>query len=187
MSETSSRGALVIFDSRYGHTWKVAEALARGLRSVPTILAKVRAVQDVHSDDLEAATLIAIGGPKEFFATSTHIREFFGRIGGYDLHGKFGFAFDTHARGRKSLTASGSIGRHMASLGLTQLEPRRSALTEAVPSASNPEPGAVHLAQGSEEEFEQLGRELGDHLMREIDRGRAAAVASDVGTTVAPA
>lgn len=160
----SERRVLVVYDTRYGNTWKVAEALTEGLGSVAGVVATCRPVDQVHSDDLEQAGCVVIGGPTEFFSTSHHVKEFFQRIGGYDLHRKYGFAFDTHAHGRFSGSAAKSIERTMKALGMSMLEPRQSAFT-ADPAGGGGTGRRPSLEPGSEEHFRALGAELGRALL----------------------
>lgn len=163
------RIALVVFDSRWGNTGRIAEALARGLRRVGGIEAACRNVAQVGSDEIERASLIAIGGPTEYFSESSHLKAFFERFGGFDYHGKYGFAFDTHVNSPLSGGAAGWIERHMRALGFYQLRPHRSAFTVPTPAVSPGTwagPGQIELAPGMEQEFETLGIELGHLFLR---------------------
>lgn len=164
----------VIFDSRYGTTARLAQALARGLGQVPGIVAETDFVPEVHSDVLERSELLIIGGPTEFFSASHHLREFFNLIGAYDLHGKFGFAFDTHAARPLSGSAARFIERHLKALRVTLLEPRESGLVEDGPPGPNAQ--RLHLATGSEAHFEELGRTLGKDLLTAMQRRRRSPI-----------
>jgi len=53
--------ALVVYESMYGNTHHVAEAIAEGLR--PSLDASVSAVADVTSDSLADVDLLVVGGP----------------------------------------------------------------------------------------------------------------------------
>ena len=162
----SDRRVLVIYDTRYGNTWKVAAALTEGLGSVAGVEAACRPLDQVRSDDLEVAECIIIGGPTEFFSTSHHMKEFFRRISGYDLHRKYGFAFDTHARGRLAGSAATSIERQMKTLGMAMLEPHQSAFTlDPTGGRVGGNRGRPSLEAGSEEHFRSIGAELGRSLL----------------------
>jgi len=158
------RRALVVFDSRWGNTARIAEALARGLRQVPGVTATCRSIAQVGSDELELASLVAIGGPTEFFAESSSLKRFFDRIGGFDYGGKFGFAFDTHVNSPLSGGAAGWIERRMRALGFQPIAPHRSAYTVPRPASEAggwARAGQIDLSPGMEREFEALGTELG--------------------------
>ena len=155
--------AAVIFDSRHGTTARIAEALLRGLRKVKGLSVEIDFASEVRSDVLERSDLIVVGGPTEFFSASHHMKEFFGLIGAYDLHGKFGFAFDTHAARPLSGHASRFIQRHMEQMGVTFLEPRASALVENGSDGSSSL--QIHLQPGAETHFETVGEQLGHELV----------------------
>ncbi len=162
----------VIYDSRYGTTEKVAEALVRGLGKVDGLAAELDFAPDVHSDVLDRSDLIIIGGPTEYLSASSHLRQLFGRIGGYDLHDKFGFAFDTHAARPFSGSAAHFIERALKRLRVTLLEPSSSALVEDGADAAGT--GAIHLAGGTEAHFEEIGQKLGQDLLKAVQERRAA-------------
>ncbi len=164
----AEREALVIFDSRYGNTARIAQALARGLQQVEGIEARLGYAPDVGSELLENAQFLLMGGPTEYFTASSHIKEFFARCGAFNLRGKFGFAFDTHAHARVSGSAARYIEKELKAMGVHLLEPRESAWTEVHPRA----PGAggltakpVELAPGMEKKFEEIGTSLGREFL----------------------
>ncbi|HXQ93797.1 MAG TPA: flavodoxin domain-containing protein [Thermoplasmata archaeon] len=159
--------ALVIYDTRYGNTFRIAEALTRGLQTVSGVIASCRNQAEVHDDLLQDADLLVIGGPTEYFSASPHIREFFNRIGGFELKGKFGFAFDTHAPSPLSGHASRLIEKDLKRMGVTLLEPRHSAITQSTRGTAA---GNVHveLAPDAVAEFEKIGHQLGQELLEAI-------------------
>ncbi|MCI4339759.1 MAG: hypothetical protein L3K06_03755 [Thermoplasmata archaeon] len=157
------RHALVVYDTRYGNTFRIAEALTRGLQQVPGITAACRNQSEVRAEHLEEADLVVIGGPTEYFTASLHIREFFNRIGGYSLRGKLGFAFDTHAANPLSGSASRLIEKDLRRMGARILEPRRTAVTNAAGSMATGD-GRIELAPAIVAEFETIGRHLGQEL-----------------------
>ena len=169
---TRMRRALVIFDSRYGNTVHIAEALARGLRSVPGLDAELDFAPNVTWSKIEATNLLLVGGPTEYLRASDHIRELFSRMGGVDLHRKFAFAFDTHARSPLSGGAARYIEDALRSLGATMLEPRQSAWTE-LRAASGPRTLGSHreieLSAGMVEKFERIGATLGREFLLALE------------------
>ena len=163
--------AAVIFDTRYGLTARVAQALARGLAKVPTIESEVDFAPDVHAEVLDRSDLILIGGPTEYFSASHHLRQFFGFLGAFDLHGKYGFAFDTHAARPLAGSAARFIERNLRLMGVDFLEPRASARVEN--HAPGPAGGGLQLAAGDEQRFETIGERLGHELLEAIQERRA--------------
>ncbi len=62
------RRALVVFESMFGNTQTIAEAVAEGLSSrIPTDLLEVGAVSDALADDVD---LLVVGGPTHAFGMS---------------------------------------------------------------------------------------------------------------------
>ena len=163
------RHALVIYDSRYGNTFRIAEALTRGLQKVPGIIATCHNQSEVHAELLEEADLLVIGGPTEYFSASHHIREFFDRVGGFSLRGKLGFAFDTHAANPLSGSASRLIQQDLKRMGAVILEPRRTAVTQAV-GPTGGAGGQIELVPQAVAEFERLGQHLGEELIEWLAR-----------------
>ncbi|MCI4317683.1 MAG: hypothetical protein L3J96_04025 [Thermoplasmata archaeon] len=169
MIENRTLHAVVIFDSRSGITARIADDLAEGLRSTPGVTAETAFASEVRSDQLEAADLVVIGGPTEFLTRSAHITQLFGRIEGFDLSGKFGFAFDTHSNRPASGSAARYIEREMLRLRLRLLQPRESAITELrkIGAGGARPQGAprLDLVPGTELRFRNIGSALGAELV----------------------
>lgn len=85
--------ALVIFDSAYGNTGKIAHAIGEGLRqSVP---AHVRHVEQVSVDDLSAIDLLVVGSPTQRFNPTPAITTFLKSLPKESLSKVRVAAFDT--------------------------------------------------------------------------------------------
>jgi hypothetical protein len=64
----SVRHALVVFESMFGNTQQIAEAVVKGLSShIPTAILEVGTAPDVLTDDVE---LLVVGGPTHAFGMS---------------------------------------------------------------------------------------------------------------------
>jgi flavorubredoxin len=187
MSALRTLRAVVVFDTRHGNTARIAQGLSRGLASVPGLTAQVLSTEQAELRQLEEADLVVIGGPTEFLSASRHIKEFFKRIGGFNLSDKFGFAFDTHARSRASGSAAKYIEQALTNMHLTLLEPRQSALTELRPPAES-NGDRLGLAAGTEEHFQEVGAALGRELHHawEERRARPAELAGATDTAEMP-
>jgi flavodoxin len=176
MSENRPLRALVIFDSRYGNTARIADDLAQGLRSTSGVTAETAFASEVRSDQTEAADLVVIGGPTEYLTRSAHIKQLFGRIEGFDFSGKLGFAFDTHSRRPASGSAARYIEREMLRLRLQLLQPRESAITElrrGPAGEARPEgQPRPELVPGTELRFRTIGSALGAELVHAWDERR---------------
>ncbi|HTT26258.1 MAG TPA: flavodoxin domain-containing protein [Thermoplasmata archaeon] len=161
----------IVFDTRHGNTAAVAQAIARGLGHVPGVTTQLVFVQDAGYRHLAEADLVVVGGPTEQLGESHHLHQFFSRIGGYDFHGKFGFAFDTHAGSGIHGGAAHGIAASLKRLGVEMLSPNASAITVAGPIGTS---DSVKLSPGTEAHFEQLGEELGRALITAAAKRDAA-------------
>lgn len=141
---------LVVCDSVYGNTEKVAKALASGMETagVEVDLAKVA---DVDFGRLGEYDLLAVGAPTQAFGVYKSVQEFLERLKSANLKGKKGFAFDTKLKSRLAGSAAKGIEGRLKDLGLTVVKPRASAI---VKGREGP------LEEGAEETFKQIGAEL---------------------------
>jgi flavodoxin len=144
--------ALVVYDSVYGNTEKVARALAKGLEDSGVDVDCVR-VDSAKFDELSGYDLLVIGSPVHAWSVSKPIKEFLERLKSVEgLSGKKAFAFDTKmSRSRLAGGAGGKIEGKLKSLGLTIVKVHASAV---VKGREGP------LQEGAEETFKQLGAEL---------------------------
>lgn len=144
--------ALVVYDSVYGNTEKVAKALAKGLGDSGVQVDTLKADM-VKFDELTKYDLLVVGGPVHAWNITKPIKEFLDHLKTVQgMRGKKGFAFDTKMN-KSSLAgnAGGKIEDSLKSLGLTIV---RSHSTAVVKGNEGP------LEEGAEEAFTQIGAEL---------------------------
>jgi flavorubredoxin len=147
--------ALVVYDSLFGNTEKVAMALVAGLESGGVDVDVVK-VDAVRFDELGEVDLLCVGGPVHAWSVSKPVNEFFERlksVGG--LTGKKAFAFDTKMKSRLAGSAGGKIEAKLKDLGLTIARHSESAI---VKGREGP------LEESAEETFKQIGAELAKML-----------------------
>ena len=147
--------ALVVYDSMYGNTEKVAKALAAGLESggVDVDVVKVDAVK---FDELGEVDLLCVGSPVHGWNASKPVNEFLEHLKIVEgLSGKKAFAFDTKMKSRLAGSAGGKIERKLKDLGLTIAKPSESAI---VKGREGP------LEESAEGTFKQIGVELAKML-----------------------
>lgn len=166
--------AVVIYESMYGNTHTIADAIGRGLAAGNEVT--VAPVAEATPELLDGADLVVAGGPThvhgmsgarsrqaageaagkdgsgltlEPHAQEPGLRDWFGTLG--TIHGR-GAAFDTRIDGPVMLTgrASKTIAKLLSQHGLTELAPAQSFLV----TKDN------HLRPGEEDRAEQWGREL---------------------------
>jgi flavodoxin len=162
-----SRNGIVIFDSKFGNTEKVAKSLAGGLvrAGVETICSNVR---DVSRESLLDFDLIAVGAPTQMFTASKPMKNFLSELEGVQgLKGKLGFAFDTKFGSPLAGSASKYIEKRLEQLGMSIVRPRQSAI---VGKTEGP------LEEGEMEAFERIGFYIGSSITKNEKTVQNAAV-----------
>lgn len=144
--------ALVVYDSVYGNTEKIAKALAKGLGDSGVDVDTLQ-VDLVKFDELSRYDLLVVGGPVHAWSATKPIKAFLERLKTVEgLSGKKAFAYDTKLS-KSSLAGSvgGKIEGNLKGLGLTIVKPHATAV---VKGREGP------LEEGAEEAFTQIGAEL---------------------------
>jgi len=143
--------ALVVYDTVYGNTEKVAKALAAGLEGGGVDVEVVK-VDAVKFDELRGVDLLCVGSPVHGWNVSWPLNEFLERLKSVEgLTGKKAFAFDTKMKSRLAGSAGGKIERKLKDLGLTIARHSESAI---VKGREGP------LEESAEGTFKQIGAEL---------------------------
>jgi flavodoxin len=97
---------LVLYESRFGNTERIAEAIALVLQeSVPTRLAAVADVEDC-GEALREVSLLVVGGPTQKHGVSPTLKETLACLGDQALEGKKAATFDTRVHGPRVVTGS---------------------------------------------------------------------------------
>jgi len=160
LEKNVSKRAIVVFDSRYGNTEKIARSLRDELREAG-IDAYCLNENKVQIESLKEFDLIAVGGPTEALRVSKSMKEFLQKLRSLDLHGHFGFAFDTRFDSAFSGSAAKAIEKELKRCGLEMISPRESAF---ILSRQKNDKGNVKLKDAEEERFEKLGSSIGSAL-----------------------
>ena len=89
--------ALVVFESEYGNTAQVAEAVAGGIRRAlgEETTVELRHVRDVQPDHLRDLGLLIVGCPTQRFSAMPATKSFLKNIPNKSLQGVAAAAFDT--------------------------------------------------------------------------------------------
>ena len=96
--------AIIIYESIYGNTKKVADAIAEGIREsgeIDCTIAKTGGVH--HTDDLMKYDAVIFGSPNHNQEPSRNMLKFIERASIVDLDTKMGAAFDTYTGGNKGI------------------------------------------------------------------------------------
>jgi flavorubredoxin len=147
--------ALVVYDSMYGNTEKVAKALAAGLENGGVDVDVVK-VDAVRFDELGRVDLLCVGSPVHGWSASKPVKIFLENLKSVEgLAGKKAFAFDTKMKSKLAGSAGGKIERKLKDLGLTIAKHSESAI---VKGSEGP------LEESAEGTFKQIGGELAKML-----------------------
>ncbi len=168
--------AIVVFDTRYGNTERVARALAKGLEKAG-IDAQCSNIADVDPRRLSDFDLLAVGGPTHYRTASQPMQDFLSSLEGVSLSGKMGFAFDTRKESFWAGSAAKYIERKLSSRGVRMIWPSLSAWV-FIPETVIDEEGSlgkeefkelqrshVRLGQRMEELFQKTGGEIAKSLV----------------------
>lgn len=101
--------ALVLYDSRYGNTERIAEAVALAVQeALPTRLAAVEDVADC-GEALHDVDLLLIGGPTHRHGVSDPLKATLSCLGDHSLEGIRVAVFDTRVHGARVVTGSAAV------------------------------------------------------------------------------
>ena len=153
---------IVIYDSSFGNTERIARALALGLGDKGAKIDCLK-IDKVDVEKLTEYAFIAIGGPTHIISASKPMKEFLERMKTVDLRGLKGFSFDTRNESRMNSrmwlifenSAARVIEGALRGVKVDIVRPRRSAIVEG-------REGPLH--EGMEETFRQIGIEIAESL-----------------------
>jgi flavodoxin len=84
---------LVVYDSQFGNTKKVAEAVAKGLSGQDPW--KVVHIDEIQMEDLARINFLVVGSPTQGFSATTRIKKWLDSLPANSLKGISAAAFDT--------------------------------------------------------------------------------------------
>jgi len=145
------KNAIIVYDSLYGNTEKVARALAQGLEKSGSVKVTLSRANEADVSRLVGYDLILVGGPTHAWNASEPIRKFLDKIGESALKGKKAFAFDTKMKSRLAGSGAKHIEERLSKLGAEVMKERMSAI---VKGKEGP------LEDGSESKFTSIGLEI---------------------------
>jgi flavodoxin len=147
---------IVIYDSNYGNTEKVARALATGIEQGGVEVECVN-INGIDIEKLKEFNLVCIGGPTHIASMSKPMKEFFEKMKAINMIGTKGFCFDTRNPSRFNAfdlnSAAKRIEKKMRKMNVDLIRPRESALVEG-------REGPLH--DGVEGRFTRIGAEIAE-------------------------
>jgi flavodoxin len=104
--------AIILYDSVYGNTKKVAMSLSRGLEA-GGLYVDSSSIEDFDITNLNNYNIIGIGGPTHYHGASKKMKLFLNNIKRLKMEGKYGFAFETKGDFRLAGSAAKRITRYL--------------------------------------------------------------------------
>ena len=146
--------AVIIYDTKFGNTEKVARALAKGMKKQGVNVDCIK-IGEVDISKLDDYDLLAIGGPTHAFGLSKPMKDFLQELENVNIRSKRAFAFDTKYKSRLAGSAGKRIEKKLKKLGMSIVKSLVSAIVKG---------GEGPLEDGVEETFKQIGADIAKSL-----------------------
>lgn len=146
--------AVVIYDTKFGNTEKVARALAEGMKR-HEVNVDCSKIDEVNISKLGDYDLLAVGGPMHAFGLSKPMKDFLKKLENMNTSGKKAFAFDTKLKSRLAGSAGKRIEKKLKKLGMNIVKSHVSAIVKG---------GEGPLEDGMEGTFQQIGVDIAESL-----------------------
>lgn len=88
--------AVICYESRYGNTERLAEALAEEMRRVGGVDVTVTEIKRADLDDVVRHDVVLVGGPTHFGGPTRRVTKFIEALGRRDMSHKSVAVFDTY-------------------------------------------------------------------------------------------
>ncbi|MCK5152032.1 MAG: FprA family A-type flavoprotein [Candidatus Thorarchaeota archaeon] len=102
MGEPMKR-AIIVYESVYGNTKKVAEAIAEGIQQLEGVECRVVKTGEIHTDEICDYDAILFGCPNHNQEPALNMIKFLERASIVHVKGKIGGIFDTYTGGNKGV------------------------------------------------------------------------------------
>jgi flavodoxin len=132
---------LVVYESKYGNTKSVAEAIIEGMKEISDVEASLRERKDVNHKELPDYDAILIGSPNHMGNATHGILGFIDKLGKLKLEAKTVAAFDTYR---------GVYDRPKAPQFQVAMNNMEKRLREKAPGMKLATPGLSVMVQGKE-------------------------------------
>ena len=90
--------AVIVYDTKYGNTKRVAEKIMEGIEVVKGIETAISDVKDIEPKKAADYDAILIGSPTHFGGPVRGIKKFIDKLGKLDLKAKWVAVFDTYIK-----------------------------------------------------------------------------------------
>ena len=90
---------IVVYESKYGNTKRVAETIVEGINEIEKIEAVLKEAKHVEPTEVLDYDVILIGSPNHIGGPTRGIKKFIDKLGKIGLEEKMGAVFDTYMGG----------------------------------------------------------------------------------------
>ncbi|MEM3694942.1 MAG: flavodoxin family protein [Candidatus Bathyarchaeia archaeon] len=87
---------LIVYESKYGNTKRVAETIVEGMKETGGIEASIKELKEVDLGKVADYDVILIGSPNHIGGPTRGIKGFIDKLSGLQLKGKMFAVFDTY-------------------------------------------------------------------------------------------
>ena len=95
--------AIIVYESVYGNTKKIAESIAQGLMASGDVECMIAKTGEIHTDEICDYDAILFGCPNHNQAPALNMMKFLERAAIVHVKGKIGGIFDTYTGGNKGV------------------------------------------------------------------------------------
>ncbi|MBY8998960.1 MAG: flavodoxin family protein [Candidatus Thorarchaeota archaeon] len=148
--------AIIVYESVYENTKKIAEAISDGINKVEGVECVVKKTGEIHTDDLCDYDAILLGCPNHNQGPALNLVRFIDRAAIVHLKAKIGASFDTYTGGNRDVAVAKLETIIQEKLPGISLEGRFSA---KVTGRKGP------LADDEEARAQEFGKEFGQKLI----------------------
>jgi flavodoxin len=114
--------ALILYDSLYGNTKKVAMSLSRGLEA-GGFYVDSNSIEDFDILELKNYDIIGIGGPTHYHGASKKMKSFLNKIKPLKMERRYGFAFETKGEFKLAGSAAKRITKYLNKINIKIIHP----------------------------------------------------------------
>jgi flavodoxin len=149
--------AIIVYESVYGNTKKIAEAISQGINRVEGVECVIKKTGEIHTDDLCDYDAILFGCPNHNQEPALNLVRFIDRAAIVHLKAKIGATFDTYTGGNKDVAVVKLEKTILEKLPGISLDGRLSA---KVTSRKGP------LAEDEESKAQEFGNKFGQRILK---------------------
>ncbi|MFW9977909.1 MAG: flavodoxin family protein [Candidatus Thorarchaeota archaeon] len=150
--------AIIVYESVYGNTKKIAEAIADGLSTTGEIESKVAKTGEIHTDEICEYDVILFGCPNHNQAPALNMMKFLERASIVHVKGKLGGVFDTYTGGNKGIALQ-KLSK-VVEEKFTGIQLMGTGFSAKVEGRKGP------LAEGEEAKAKDFGESIAGHLLK---------------------